>query len=179
MTMLAVVLLTLQIESRAPETYSVILEHTRTFDDAVIVIESDSLEIPLISAAASASWRAAFRAWPTEFMAVLEGRDRAPTRGRFAPEEVPTGARLIPRSEIEAMFSADPTSGWQRFQQATGARTWQAFSRPVLSADGLHALIYAEHRCGSVCGHGKYFWLSRRDARDKWQPTSQVVAWIS
>ena len=46
MTMLAVVLLMLQIDGRAPEMYSVILDATRTSKDAVIVIESDSLEIP-------------------------------------------------------------------------------------------------------------------------------------
>ena len=143
------------------------------------MIEFDSLEIPLISGATNASWLAEFHGWPPELMAVLKGNDPDPAVGPFAPAEVPTGARLIRRSEINAMFSPDPSSGWSRLQQATGARSWQAFSRPVLSADGLQALIYAEAHCGSLCGYGKYFWLSRRDTRDKWRITSQILSWIS
>jgi hypothetical protein len=179
MTMLAVVSLMLQIDARAPEMYSVILDDTRTFKDAVIVIESVSLEIPTIWRTTNTSCLGQFHGWPAELMAVLEGNDRAPTVGPFAQEEVPTGARLIPRSEIHAVFSPDPLSGWSRLEQAIGARTWQAFSRPVLSADGLQALIYAEHHCGTVCGHGKYFWLSRSDTSDKWRISRQVLKWIS
>jgi hypothetical protein len=140
MAMLTVVLLMLQVEGGAAEIYSAILADTRTVNEAVIVIESVSLEIPLIAPAGNASWRAQFQGWPPEFMAVLEGRTRAPAVGPFAREEVPTGARLILRSKIDAVFqSPNPIAGWSQLEQAIGARTWQAFSRPVLTADGLQA----------------------------------------
>jgi hypothetical protein len=179
MTILATMLLMLQIESRAAEMYSVILGQAETIKERVIVIESVSLGIPRISGASNASWRAQFDGWPAELMAVLEGSVQASAVGPFEQEEIPKGARLILRSAIDAVFTPDPPAGWSRLEQVIGARTWQGFSRPVLSADGLQALVYAEHHCGSTCGHGKYFWLSRRSTRDTWRVTRQVLRWIS
>jgi hypothetical protein len=180
MTILAAMLFMLQIESRAPEMYLAILAQTVTFKDPVMVIESVSLGIPRISGAANASWRTQFDSWPAELRAFLDGSGQAPAVGPFEQEEVPTRARLIRRSEIDAVFSpSDPLAGWSRIERVIGARTWQAFSRPVLSPDGLQALVYAEHHCGGGCAHGKYFWLSRKDARDKWRVTGQVSRWIA
>jgi hypothetical protein len=180
MTIVAAMLFLLQIESRAPEMYSAILEQTKTFKDRVIVIESVSLAIPRITANSNTSWRAQFNGWPAELMAVLEGRGQAPAVGPFEQEEVPTGTRLILRSEIFAGFNpSDQLASWSRIERIIGAHTWQAFSRLVLSADGLQALVYAEHHCGGGCAHGNYVWLSRRDTRDRWRVTRQVVNWIA
>lgn len=179
MTILVAMLFVLQVESRVPDMYSAILTQTSTFKGPVIVIESVSLEILPISGASNASWRAQFDGWPAELMAVLEGRVEAPSVGPFEQKEVPTGARLISRSEIDAAFTRqDPSASWSRIEQVIGSRSWQAFSRPVLSADGLQALVYAEHHCGGGCAHGKYFWLSRKNTRDRWRVARQVLRWI-
>lgn len=178
MTLLTVALLAGHLQVATAEIYSVILA-TLSPSGKVIVIESDALGISRIFREANPSWRAQFNNWPAELLAVLEGTSSSPPPGPLSQADVPPGARLISRSRIHDIFRADPMNGWSQFRQVTGAPSWQGFSKPILTADGLHALVYAEHYCGIVCGQGEYLWLSRTDEQAGWGVKARVVSWIS
>jgi hypothetical protein len=45
------------------------------------------------------------------------------------------------------------------------------------SADGMHALLYAEHHCGALCGGGAYYLLEKQEAN--WRVIGDRWVWVS
>lgn len=63
---------------------------------------------------------------------------------------------------------------YDRYPQTAG---WVETSQPVLSADGSHALVYLEHRCGGLCGTGTLLYLEHTPKG--WVVVKQLGMWIS
>ena len=179
MAPLTVLLLAGHLQVATAEIYSAVLATLSPSVGKVIVVESDALGISSIFRDANPSWSAQFNNWPAELLAVLEGKSSSPAPGPLSQADVPPGAQLISRSRIHEIFRADSMNGWSQFRHLTGAPSWQGFSKPILTSDGHHALVYAEHHCGIVCGQGEYLWLSRTDEPAGWRIKARVVRWIS
>ncbi len=82
----------------------------------------------------------------------------------------------VSRAQLDRSF--DGGNGWpgfySAFPQSNGSA---ALSRAVLSQDRSHALLYASHRCGGVCGAGYLHYLARRDG--SWRIIDSIMVWDS
>jgi len=66
-------------------------------------------------------------------------------------------ARIVPKREIDATFANDRRvpPGWEKFFETfKGAHGYHAYSRPIYSSDGKHAVIFSDWRCDQGCGMG-------------------------
>jgi hypothetical protein len=102
----------------------------------------------------------------------------------FTVEMFPPGTTLVARETIlELILYAPRGPGlddhWRSFRTRFNVQTYQAFSRPVLSADGLSALVWFRHSCGSLCGTGGYAWLQRATVTSDWVFVKSLVKLMS
>lgn len=82
----------------------------------------------------------------------------------------------ISRGRLDESF--DRGDGWSGFYSAFPQSNGNvALSRAVLSQDRSHALLYASHRCGGLCGTGYLHYFARRDG--SWRIIDSVRVWIS
>jgi hypothetical protein len=88
--------------------------------------------------------------------------------------------RVVPQGEIDATFIADARipPGWKKFSETfPGARGYSAYSRPIYSSDGTHALVFVDHHCEGHCGLGEVIELEWAGGR--WRTIRTAMTWIS
>lgn len=104
----------------------------------------------------------------------FEARNRTAVR-----IDVPPMPEIDVRIEATAMLQPGPgedaSAFWAAFfERHAGAPGWIRLTRPGIA--GRRAIVAAELRCGSGCGHGIGFVLTRTDGQ--WRIEEQRVFWI-
>jgi len=83
---------------------------------------------------------------------------------------------LATAASINAMFLSK--EGWKTFYaQYPGSLGFVEISIPTFSPDSNHALTYLHHGCGSLCGTGYLFYLTR--VHGVWRIEKNAVLWVS
>jgi len=108
-------------------------------------------------------------------VAASPAADTAP----FGAASFPAGVKLVSREAVQALFrtaaaGATIDDRWKTFRERYAAKSLQGFSRPVITADGLEALIYYTHSCGSLCGEAGYAWLRRASKTAPWRVAKRL-----
>ena len=91
----------------------------------------------------------------------------------FSNVSLPSAVVLVPREELSDLFRY-PLDGkgleeiWLSFRQRFKVQSFYRFSRPVVTEDGLAALVSYSHSCGSLCGESGFVWLRRASRSDRW-----------
>ena len=96
------------------------------------------------------------------------------------PGEICQNARIVPKSEIDATFAEDirVPPGWEKFYATfNGAHGYFAYSRPIYSNDGKHALVFSDWHCEGLCGMGMVLELERTHGH--WRVLHVAGTWIS
>jgi len=88
-------------------------------------------------------------------------------------ESFPPGTQLVPKEQIEDLFRTaprgnSPEDSWIPFRARFNVSSIQAFSRPIITNDGLDALVYYSHSCGTLCGETGYAVLHRSSPSEAW-----------
>lgn len=90
----------------------------------------------------------------------------------YTQDELPKGTTLVARQVILDAFHWEPgtdlNARWATFRETFKAPSWERFSRPVITDDGLDALVTYGHGCGPLCGEGGYAWLHRVSRSAPW-----------
>jgi hypothetical protein len=91
----------------------------------------------------------------------------------FRLESFPEGTQLMLREQIQDFFRNAPagTSSkdkWRMFRERFKAQSFEAFSRPLVTEDGLDALIYYSSTYGSLGCETGYAWLHRQSTTAPW-----------
>jgi hypothetical protein len=89
-------------------------------------------------------------------------------------------ARIVAQADIDAALVADAGAApsWKIFYATfDGARGYSAYSRPIYSADGTHALVFTDHHCEGHCGLGEVIELEW--AAGRWRSVRTAMTWIS
>lgn len=126
------------------------------------------------------------------------GADAEPLRAALASEEnsapvgrdildlqrLPKGTALVSREEIEDFFRSmrAPQSleeRWTQLREKLGVQSYQGLSVPVVSGDGLTAVVWYSHSCGSLCGQGGWAVLKRAPTGADWTVVQQIVKVVS
>lgn len=102
------------------------------------------------------------------FAALSEGGRQSVRDCFFAVQEKP---EFFSRSAPEFALLT-----WLRGGEAAGAGVWR-LSPAGFSADGRHALIYAEYACWGSCSIGAFYLFEHRDGR--WEYVGDSVVWIA
>lgn len=95
------------------------------------------------------------------------------TAAQFTADLFPPGTVLVSREEIAEWFRTappgrTPEDRWLPFRSRFKVRTYQGFSRSVLTADRLVALVWYSHACGMLCGEAGYALLQRSNLGVPW-----------
>ncbi len=105
----------------------------------------------------------------------------APPATPFAGESFPPGTQLARLEEIEALLRPavavkDPEEGRrQALRNRFKVEAFQGFSRPIVTEDGLDALVSYSHHCGLLCGSIGYAWLHRTSRAGAWSVAKRVA----
>jgi hypothetical protein len=98
-------------------------------------------------------------------------KQRATRRSFGSPIEY----ELVDSNQLESIFKkGDWPAFYKQYSGASGILTW---SRVGFSAEGTQALFYVSHRCGGLCGGGRYI-LMEKQAR-RWVIGTEIVVWVS
>ena len=91
--------------------------------------------------------------------------------------EMPPGVSIVPDSTIQASFGkANLGTSWRDYYaNYPDTRGFESFSHALLTVDGLQALGYVYHACGSLCGEWAYVWLRRDTVEGPWR----LYRWIT
>lgn len=82
----------------------------------------------------------------------------------------------MPRAKVDGSFAGG--NSWDGFySKFPNANGYAAISRPVLSQDGTHALLYVSHHCGGLCGTGYLHYFARSGGT--WRIVDSVLVWVS
>ena len=116
--------------------------------------------------------------------ALVEARAEPPPPKPFTRDHFQTGTILVPREEIAELFrnaQADgtPESRWLPFRSKFKVQSYQGLSEPVITADGLNALVWYSNACGSLCGEAGYAWLRRPSLRAAWAVVKRLPKVVS
>lgn len=127
-------------------------------------------------------WQVPLLGAPPELRALLEvPENRRPVWLNAA--SLPAATQLVPRATISDVFRTAPKTdrygGWETFRARYGVSSYLSLSRAIITADGRDALVYFEHRCGSLCGEGTLLWLRRIPADGPWTVRGRRLFWIS
>jgi hypothetical protein len=109
---------------------------------------------------------------------------RAATSTAFTPELFPPGTTLVSREDIAELFRTAPPGQttedrWLPFRTRFHVQTYQGFSRPVVTDDGLNALVWFSHACGSLCGEAGYAWVQRSSTTAEWVVVKRLPKIVS
>lgn len=96
----------------------------------------------------------------------------------FSPAWFHAGTQLASRDEIQKALALD-RSAWVPFRQQFSADGYLALSRPLMSDDGLHALVWYRRQWCRICGDGGYAWLHRQSKSDEWRVEQRLVTTAS
>ena len=87
----------------------------------------------------------------------------------------PIEYELVDSNQLESIFKkGDWPAFYNQYSGASGILTW---SRVGFSADGTQALFYVSHRCGGLCGGGRYILMVKQASR--WVIGTEIVVWVS
>jgi hypothetical protein len=145
----------------------------------VLVVQAVPLSLPSPSAA-DWQWFGA----GTEALRIKVETSRPSDVEPFAVDAFPPGTQLVPREAIQELFRTappgrSPEDRWIPFRTRYKAQTFQGFSRPVQSQDGLDAFLYYSHNCGSLCGQSGYAWLHRASSGSVWTVAKRLPKVVS
>jgi hypothetical protein len=87
---------------------------------------------------------------------------------RFDSASFPPVVTLITRDVAQRFWRAREEAMWTQFRDEFKTRSLWRFSRPVITADGLDALVWSAEACGSMCGRTDVLWLHRVSRSDPW-----------
>jgi len=135
---------------------------------SALVIQAPPLGLPLPSAS---DWRLL-----DPEISTLQTKVEAARLGpadSFSGESFPPGTQLVPKEQIEELFRTAPRGNsledrWLPFRSRFNVSSFQAFSRPIITDDGLNALVYYSHSCGTLCGETGYAVLHRSSLSEAW-----------
>jgi hypothetical protein len=88
--------------------------------------------------------------------------------GRFDSASFPPWVTLITRDVAQKFLGGREEAIWAQFREAFKVRSIWRFSRPVITEDGLDALVWSAQACGSMCGRTDVHWLHRASRSDPW-----------
>jgi hypothetical protein len=119
------------------------------------------------------------RAWSAEgrYWRGLLGR---PSAALWPHGPLCANVRIVARTDIDAAMNADPRAvpDWKNFTaRFPGVRGYSAFSRPIYSGDGIHALVFSDHHCEGHCGLGEVIELEYAEGR--WREARRALTWIA
>jgi hypothetical protein len=172
---IGVVLLTVQTPgiAQAPEErgiYEAVLKMLlgRSLPSA-LVMQTPPLVLPHMSAS---EWRILDPDTSSTLQTKVEAARSAPTDS-FSGGSFPPGTQLVPKEQIEELFRTAPSgnspeSSWLPFRSRFNVSSFQAVSRPIITDDGLNALVYYSHSCGLLCGETGYAVLYRSSLSEVW-----------
>jgi hypothetical protein len=145
---------------------------------AELLVKDVSIPIPVVRSSAVAEWLDEFNALPAE---LREGVRRAATSksGPVDRSLFPAGTRFISAAAIAEVFTQQPFDSWVAFRYQYKTAGWVSFSDVMITSDALDALVYAEARCGKLCGEGVYIWLHRARPAAPWSILKGVTKWIA
>ena len=85
-------------------------------------------------------------------------------------DQFPSGALILPSAEVGALTRSGPPDmrSYPALRAKYGVDSVLSFSRPVMTTDGLDAVVYYLHGCGSACGTFGYVWLHRPSRTARW-----------
>ena len=88
---------------------------------------------------------------------------------------------LVPKASINRLFGKNGAGGWKnfysKFPDSGGFITMSAVG---FNVDKTVAVVYVGHRCGSLCGGGRYHFLQKTNGKwseVNWQGT--MCTWVS
>ena len=145
---------------------------------SVVVVQAVPLPLPAPSAA-DWQWLGA----GSDALRIAVERSRPLAVEPFVVEAFPPGTQLVPREEIEEQFRSAPRGRpediWTAFSARYKAQSFQGFSRPVKSENGLDAFLWYSHSCGSLCGESGYAWLHRASSDVAWAVSKRLPKVVS
>jgi hypothetical protein len=84
---------------------------------------------------------------------------------------------VVPPAELASRDGEDADAYWQRFRQVRAPATgWVRVSQAGFKQDRSSAMVAAEYRCGTQCGWGVLYMLSR--VTNGWRITEEVILWV-
>lgn len=104
------------------------------------------------------------------------------TPDTFALELFPPSTQLVPQAELQPLGGApldDLVRSWAAFRDRFRAQAFYALSRPVVSDDGLDALVFRATSDGPQSGRSDLFWLHRAAPSEPWSIAKQLPMGIS
>jgi hypothetical protein len=137
----------------------------------------DATPIPLVQPTAS-QW-----IWFGDSAAALRSEVESTveiTPDLFTIGSFPPSTHLVPRADLQPLRGGLETMPrWAVFRDRYGAREVFAFSRPVVTDDGLDALVYRVLTDGPGSGRTDLFWLHRAARSDAWSVAKELPISIS
>lgn len=93
----------------------------------------------------------------------------------------PRGTRaeivIVPPADLAPGDGEDAETHWQRFREAHRPATgWVRITRAGFDQSRSSAMIAAKYRCGTRCGWGALYTLSR--VADDWSIAEEAILWI-
>ena len=94
----------------------------------------------------------------------------------FSSASFPPATTLVPHAELPLQGTR---TGWAEFVERSGSRDILRFSRPLISTDRRHALVYRVQARGPQDGRTDLFLLQRRVGSEEWAIVKQLPLAIS
>ena len=95
----------------------------------------------------------------------------------------PRATSLLTAQDLQRLRVAlrEPDSGevWAAFRRRHHVQAFYAFSSPIVSDDGLNALVYYSLTCGPQCGESGFVLLDRASVDGPWSVAKQLPKAIS
>jgi hypothetical protein len=146
------------------DIFAALLRNTASVGgSAIIVVDETSLPVQRLS---DSEWQW-FGPGTAALRALAETAAAAPA-DRFDSASFPPWVTLIGRDVAQRFWRAREEAVWTQFREEFKARSLWRFSRPVITADGLDALVWSAQACGSMCGRTDVLWLHRVSRSDPW-----------
>ena len=145
--------------------------------NSVTVIEATPLRFPRLT---ESQW--AFLGAPVQTLRLKSERGAESTQDTFALDLFPPSTQLVAPAELQPLRRApldDLLKSWAAFRDRFGAQTFYAFSSPVVSDDGLDALVFRATACGPQCGQTDVFWIHRAARSEPWSIAKVLLMGIS
>jgi hypothetical protein len=134
--------------------------------DSVTVVEATPLRFPRLT-----EWQWEFFGAPVQTLRLKSERSAEFTLDTFALGWFPPSTQLVPQAELQPLRRApleDLLRSWAAFRDRFGTEKFYAFSSPVVSDDGLDALVFRATSCGPQCGRTDLFWIHRAAPSESW-----------
>ena len=145
--------------------------------NSVTVIQATTLRFPRLR---DSQW--AFFGAPVQTLRLKIESSAEFTPDAFALELFPPSTQLVSQAELQPLGGApldDLLRSWAAFRDRFRAQTFYAFSSPVVSDDGLDALVFRATSCGPQCGRTDLFWIHRAARSEPWSIAKELPMGIS